>query len=76
VNYAYSVATLNEIETVYEMVAGQYTPEARIIADVLKNEIARRKAAGRRSTSPFDRKEQNRLAQAKWRQNKAKKKVD
>jgi len=66
------VATLSEIESLYEQIRQQYTPEARIIADVLQNEIKRRKNAGRIS-SGISRREQNRLAQAKWRKNKGEK---
>jgi len=64
------MATLTELEHLYEQLRSQYTDEGKILADLLKTEIKRRKSAGRDKTSNLSRKEQNRLAQQRFRANR------
>lgn len=67
------MATLQELEVIYERLRGGEGDEVQIIVELLRNEIVRRRAAGRGRTSLMDRREQNRVAQAKWRKQKGKK---
>lgn len=58
--------TLQDLETALAKIEGQTDDSARVVADVLKKEIARRRNAGR-PRSPIDSKERNRLNQQRFR---------
>lgn len=62
--------TLAEIETAYDAVKDQYGDIPKTITAVLKKEIDRLRNVGRKVTSTISRKEQNRLAQQKWRKDR------
>ncbi len=61
------MATLEELQALYDELRLQSTNEAKILSDILRNEIKRRSNSGRPATSKLTRKEQNRLAQQRHR---------
>lgn len=62
--------TIDDLKQLKAELAGQYTEKARAMADLLDTEIRRRQRAGRPAESSLTRKEQNRLAQQRYRAKK------
>jgi len=62
-----TVTQLEALKGIYHDLRESTDKNAQILAKLLKQEIARRENAGRKPTSKLTRREQNRLAQQRFR---------
>jgi predicted transcriptional regulator len=62
--------TAEQIEKVIVELSGRYDETSNIIKELAKKELSRRRNAGRKATNKLTRKEQNRIAQRKYREKK------
>ena len=64
--------TLEQLEATAQMISEQYDEVSEVCLYAVSLEIRRRKRSGRRAVSKLSRREQNRLAQARFRARKKK----
>jgi hypothetical protein len=60
--------TIEQINKVLSEIGNEYSETANVIRELARTELARRTNAGRKASCSLSRKEQNRIAQAKYRE--------